>query len=255
MNDFSKARKGVLITGASYGVGQATALAFAREGYDVAITATRAGNLDETCAKLKNTAAEVVPLVLDLGSQASIDAAVDAAVAQLGRLDVLVNNASAHGRHAAVEITREEWGGIIDPNVNGTFFLTQRFARHLIADERGGSVICITSTNALRGAPGRLGYGVSKAAVNHMARMLAVEWAPHGIRVNAIAPGRMMTESPGRQSTAADPQYMETMLKRIPLRRMATADEVAETTLFLASDAAASITGQILAVDGGLMAQ
>jgi NAD(P)-dependent dehydrogenase (short-subunit alcohol dehydrogenase family) len=255
MSDPSTARKSALVTGASYGVGQATALAFAREGYDVAVTATRLGNLDDTRAKLAETGIRVVPLELDLGSQASIDAAVDASVAQLGHLDVLVNNASAHGRQKATEITPEEWDAIFDSNVRGTLFLTQRFARHLIVEDRGGSVICITSTNALRGAPGRLGYGVSKAAVNHMARMLAVEWAPHGIRVNAIAPGRMMTESPGRQSTAADPQYMETMLKRIPLRRMATAEEVAATTLFLASEAAASITGQILAVDGGLMAQ
>ena len=255
MSDRNTDRPAALVTGASYGVGAATALVLARSGYDVAISATRLGNLDRTRTEIEAAGAAVVPLELDLASQDSIDAAMSEAVSRLGRLNVLVNNAGTHGRKPAVDITREDWDSIFVPNLTGTFFLTQQFGRHLIAEKRPGCIICITSTHALRGAPVRLMYGVSKAALHQMMRMLAVEWAPHGIRVNAIAPGRMLTDSPSRQQTAADPDYIENMLKRIPLHRMATAEEVAAAVDYLAGPGGASITGQILVIDGGLTVQ
>ena len=255
MNDRNTDRRAALVTGASYGVGAATALALARSGYDVAISATRLGNLDRTRAEIEAIGVTAVPLELDLASQDSIEAAMGEAVSRLGRLDVLVNNASAHGRKPAVDITRQDWDNIFVPNLTGTFFLTQQFGRHLIADGRPGCIVCITSTHALRGAPVRLMYGVSKGALHQMTRMLAVEWAPHGIRVNAIAPGRMLTDSPSRQQTAADPDYIETMLKRIPLHRMATAEEVAAAVDYLTGPGGVSITGQVLVIDGGLTVQ
>jgi NAD(P)-dependent dehydrogenase (short-subunit alcohol dehydrogenase family) len=138
------------------------------------------------------------------------------------------------------------------PNVTGTFFLTQQVGRHLLAEKRPGSIVFITSTHAIRGAAMRLTYGVSKGALHQMTRMLAVEWAPHGIRVNAVAPGRMLTDSPSRQETGTDPRYIEDMIRRIPLRRLATAEEVAEAVVYLSGTSAASITGQVLVIDGGL---
>ena len=252
MDNQHVARPAAFVTGASYGVGQATALALAGSGFDIAITATSIENLDDTRRKLEAIGVEIVPLKLDLRSPDSIDTAIANATSRLGRLEVLVNNAGAHGRKPAVDITREDWDAMFSPNLTGTFFLTQNFARHLITDGRPGSVINITSTHAFRGAANRVLYGVSKGAIHQMTRMLATEWGPHGIRVNAIAPGRMLTDSPSRQQTGLDPQYIENMIGRIPLRKMATAEEVAETVTYLVSAGASSMTGQILTIDGGL---
>ncbi len=254
MTDGSDGKKAVLITGGSYGVGAASALAFARAGYDVAVTATKLGNLENTVSAVEEAGARAAAFALDLNSQDSIEAAVEGARDKLGRLDVLVNNASAHGRKPAVGITRADWDHVFRPNLDGTFFITQAFARPLIDQGASGSVVNITSTHAIVARKIRVMYGVSKAAINHMTKMLAVEWAEAGIRVNAIAPGRMITDSPSRQKTGQDPNYIKQMVTSIPMHRLPEAEEVAQAGLFLSSDAAATITGQILAIDGGLTA-
>lgn len=245
-------RRAALVTGASYGVGAATALALAREGFDVAVTATKLENLAATIRTLAATDVHVAPAALNLCDRASIAQAVSGIVAALGRLDLLVNNAGANLRKDAVDVTEAEWDAVMDVNLRGTFFLTQAVGRHLIAAGRGGCVINIASTYVLLGAAERSTYGISKAALVGMTRMLAVEWAAHNIRVNAVAPGRLVTPSPSRAGKGADPAYMEAMRKRIPLRRQATVEEVAAAVAYLASPAAASMTGQMLVLDGGL---
>ena len=248
------ARPAAFVTGASYGVGAATALALARDGFDVALSATRAANVAETAAKLRDLGARAVPVALDLRVPASIEAAFGEVAAALGPLDVLVNNAGANLRKAAVDVTAAEWDDVMAINLTGTFFLSRLFGRALIAAARPGSLVNIASTHGLIGAAERSTYGISKAAVIQMTKMLAVEWADHGIRVNAVAPGRLDTPSPSRQDTATDPAYMQAMLKRIPLHRLATAEEVAAAVCYLAGERAASITGHTLVVDGGLIA-
>jgi len=233
-------------------VGAATALALAHDGYDVAVSATRADNLKNTLAALQSTGVRALPLALDLRSQAGIAQAVDEVVADFGGLDLLVNNAGTNLRRLAVDVVPAEWEDMVAVNVTGTFFLTQAVGRHLINTGRQGCVITIASTHALVGAPERSTYGIVKAALVQMTRMLAVEWASHGIRVNAIAPGRMETASPSRAQKGADPQYMAAMLARIPLHRLCTPEEVAASVVYLASPAAASVTGQVLVLDGGL---
>ncbi len=247
-------RRAALVTGASYGVGAATALALAREGFDVAVTATKPENLAATVNALEMLGARVVPAVLDLRDQASLAQQADEIIAALGGLDVLVNNAGANLRKNATEVTAQEWDAVMAVNLRGTFFLTQQVGRHLIAARRGGCIVNIASTYALVGAAERSTYGISKAALVGMTRMLAVEWAEHNIRVNAVAPGRLDTSSPSRAEKGADPAYMEAMLKRIPLRRQASVEEVAAAVVYLASPAAASMTGQVLVLDGGLTA-
>jgi NAD(P)-dependent dehydrogenase (short-subunit alcohol dehydrogenase family) len=196
----------------------------------------------------------VVPLVLDLRAHDGVARAFGEAVAALGRLDLLVNNAAVNLRRLALDVTPDEWDAVIDTNARGTFFLSQQAGRHWIARGEPGRIVNIASAHGLVGAAERSTYGISKAAVIHMTRMLAVEWGEHGIRVNAVAPGRMQTDSPSRAGKGNDPAYMAAMLKRIPLRRLATPEEVASAVCWLASPEAASVTGQTIILDGGLTA-
>jgi NAD(P)-dependent dehydrogenase (short-subunit alcohol dehydrogenase family) len=243
-----------LVTGASYGVGAACALALARAGHDVAVTATSSTNLQQTLDAIGAIGGRAIPLMLDLRDQAGIERIFAGTLDAFGRIDVLINNAGVNLRRNAVDVSREEWRSVMDVNVGGTFFLSQRVARHWIEGKQPGCIVNIASAHGLIGAPERSTYGISKAALIHMTRMLAIEWAPHGIRVNAVAPGRMQTESPSRAQKGTDPAYMAAVLARIPLHRLATADEVAAAVCWLASAEAGSVTGQTLVMDGGLTA-
>ena len=240
-----------LVTGTSTGIGQVIALALARAGYDLAITELDTGALAETLRHpdLKNR--KVVPLPLDLRSQDSIAAAFDAAVQQLGAIDLLVNNAGRALIMPVADVTRIEWDDVIDTNLRGTFFLTQRFGRYCIETRRGGAVVTIASTHGMTGIAGRAVYGIAKAGLIQMTRMLAIEWAEHGIRANAIAPATVLT--PSRAEMLSDPAARQKMLARIPSGRFVTPEEVAGAVVYLAS--AASVTGHTLALDGGLTAQ
>ena len=239
------------VTGTSTGIGQVIALALARAGYDLAITELDTGALAETLRHpdLKNR--KVVPLGLDLRQQDSIAAAFDAATQQLGAIDLLVNNAGRALIKPVVDVTRTEWDEVIDTNLRGTFFLTQRFGRYCIETRRGGAVVTIASTHGMTGIAGRAVYGIAKAGLIQMTRMLAIEWAGHGIRANAIAPATVLT--PSRAEMLSDPAARQKMLARIPSGRFVTPEEVAAAVVYLAS--AASVTGHTLALDGGLTAQ
>jgi NAD(P)-dependent dehydrogenase (short-subunit alcohol dehydrogenase family) len=219
----------------------------------VALTATNAKNLAGVVGELQ-AAADVILIELNLREQTSIEAAVAKVIEHFGKIDVLVNNAGANLVGKAVDVTRADWESLFATNVTGTFFLTQQVGRHLMARGAPGRIITIASVQAFIGAAGRSAYGISKAALVQMTRMLAIEWAEYDITVNAVAPGRLDTQSPSRASTGSDPAYMEAMLKRIPLHRLATAEEVAGTVAFLASPAARTITGQTIVIDGGLSA-
>ncbi len=247
-------RKVALVTGASYGVGAATALALARDGFDLVLTATRADHLEPSLAAVRDLGRQAAGIALDLRAQASIEKAAAAAIGAFGRVDVLVNNAGVNLRSKAVDTARGDFENVLATNVTGTFFLTQAIGRYLIAQQRAGRIVMIASAHALVGAAERSVYGISKAALVQMARMLAIEWADYGITVNAVAPGRLDTASPSRAKTGADKTYMEAMLRRIPLHRLASVEEVAAAVAFLAGPNAASITGQTIVIDGGLTA-
>ncbi len=245
-------RRTAFVTGASSGIGMAIALELARDDCNLAISATRIENLADVRAKLEATGAHVLPVVLDVQSPASVQRASDAVIAAFGGIDVLVNNAGITLRQAAVDITPEEWNAVIGTNVTGTFYLCQQMGRHCIATKRAGRIVNLASTYGVIGFPQRSAYGVSKGAIIQMTRMLAIEWAEHGICVNAVAPGTVAT--PSRVAALSDGKTMEMLLNRIPLHRFVTAEEVASTVRFLAGPGAASITGQTLLVDGGLTA-
>ncbi len=249
-NQETKAKKTAFVTGASQGIGAATAVELARDGFDVAVSSTRPAKLAATIRQIEEEGACAVTVALDVRSHASIERAMAEVIGAFGRLDVLVNNAGVPLTMPALEVTRAGWETVIATNLTGSFFMSQQMGRHLVSQKRPGCVISIASTHGLVAMSGRSTYGISKAAIIHMTRMLAEEWAEHGIRVNAIAPGRV--DTPSRAASAADPAYVEMALGRIPMRRFGTAEEVAGTVRYLASPQAAYITGQTLILDGGL---
>ena len=238
------------MTGASQGIGAELAVAFARDGYDVAVSSMRREKLADVVARIQAAGARAVPVQLDLRSQASIEGAMAEVVGGLGTVDVLINNAGVPLKKPALDVTPGDWDTMIDTNLAGTFFMTQQMGRHLVAARRPGCVISIASTHGLVSMELRVLYGIAKAGVIHMTRMLAYEWADHGIRVNAIAPGRVNT--PSREASLADPVFLEHALGRVPMRRFAEPHEVAAAACYLASPQAAYITGQTLVLDGGL---
>jgi 2-deoxy-D-gluconate 3-dehydrogenase len=241
-----------LITGTAAGLGRAIAAGLAREGYDLALTELDTAMLKDTLADPAIADRKAVAVALDLRSQASITAAFDRATRELGDIDLLVNNAGRALLKPVVDVTDAEWDDVIDTNLKGAFFLSQLFGRHCIAQRRPGAIVSIASTHGMTGIAGRSVYGISKAGLIQMTRMLAIEWADKNIRVNAIAPTTVMTES--RQALLNEPKARQTALSRIPTGRFATPQEVAAAVVYLASPSAASVTGHTLTVDGGLTA-
>jgi NAD(P)-dependent dehydrogenase (short-subunit alcohol dehydrogenase family) len=246
-------RRTAFVTGASQGIGAAIAVALARDGYDVALSSRHPEALADTAAQVIGAGARALPVELDVLSESGVERAMHAVLDGFGQLEVLVNNAGITSQKSALEITRAEWEAIVATNLTGTFFMSQQMGRHLVAAKRPGSIINIGSTHGLVGVPLRVAYGSSKGGMMQLTRLLAIEWAEHGIRVNAIAPGRVETAS--RAALNREPGYRERVLKRIPLGRFTTSEEVAAAVCYLASPAASYITGQTLILDGGLTAQ
>ena len=246
-------RRTAFVTGASQGIGAAVAVALARDGCDVAVSSTDPAKLSGTLAAICAAGAKGVAVALDVRSQSAIEQAMAKVLDACGHLDVLVNNAGVPLHKPALEMTGAEWDSVMGVNLTGAFFMSQQMGRHLVKSARPGCIVNVASTHGLVGMDRRSAYGIAKAAVMHMTRMLAIEWAEHRIRVNAVAPGRV--DTPSRAGLLAEAGYRDRALGRIPLERFATAEEVAAAVRYLASPEAAYVTGQTLVLDGGLTAQ
>lgn len=242
-------RRRALITGASVGLGQAIAVALAREGYALALADLETAPMVETLGKPDVAATKAIAVTLDVRSQDSIAQAFRQAADALGGVDLLVNNAGRPLTKPAIEVTWEEWDDVMAINTKGAFFLSTLFARECFARETRGSIVNIASTHGITGVSLRSVYGISKAAIAHMTRMLAIEWATRGVRVNAVAPGAV--ETPSRAENFRDPKKRQAALDRIPIGRFPYAEEIAAAVRYLASPEAEAVTGHVLVVDGG----
>jgi NAD(P)-dependent dehydrogenase (short-subunit alcohol dehydrogenase family) len=240
-----------LVTGASYGIGGASAAALAHSGYDVGVTDLDTASTSATLSRVEEAGGKSFAFTLDVCNQASIETCLDKAYQAFGQVDLLVNNAGKPSPRAPiVDITRDVWDGIIAVNMTGAFFMSQQYAKRQMALGRPGLIISLASTFGIIGLSGASVYGISKAAVSHMTKMMAIEWASEGIRANAVAPGSTATET--RIKNQQDPKTGPAMRARVPLNRFAEPDEIAAAISYLASPAASYITGHTLVLDGGL---
>lgn len=243
------ADKVVLVTGAQQGIGRAIALAFAKAGADVAVNWFNDENAAGEVGDGVRSAGRRSTLVqADMADFAAVRGMVAAVERELGPIDVLVNNAGVFPRVPVLEMTERDWDYVMDVNLKGAFFCAQAAAKSMVAGGRPGVIINLTSGAAFRGSPRGTHYCASKGGLLSMTRQMALELAPHRIRVNAIAPGLTDTAQPRYGSTEDE---LAAAGRAIPLGRMARPEEIARSAVFLASDDAGFITGQCLHVNGG----
>jgi meso-butanediol dehydrogenase/(S,S)-butanediol dehydrogenase/diacetyl reductase len=238
--------KRILITGGAGGIGTATAARFLKEGARVIVLDRDEAALDRLRAELPGLGGMIVADVSDADDVAR---AFDELDAQVGGLDVLVNNAGISMRHNFTDITPQEWRQVIDVNLNGLFFVAQQAARRMLAGP-GGVILNMGSTNGLMGYPYYADYNASKAGVIELTRSMALELAP-GVRVNAVCPGFVLTPM---QEAEYSLDMQRAFAAKIPLARLGRPEDVASLFAFLASDEAAFITGQCFVIDGGEIA-
>ena len=235
-----------LVTGASRGIGRAIARAFAAEGAKVVLAARDATKLGEAVSEIRAAGGQAEPLELDVASRASVEAGVGGIVERHGRIDHLVANAGVTRDNLLLRMKDAEWQQVIETNLTGVFLCTQAVLKPMLK-QRSGRIVTITSVVGLGGNAGQANYAASKAGIVGFTKSVAREVASRGITANAIAPGFIETD----MTAAMTDKAREAVLGQVPLGRVGRPEDVAGAALFLVSDAAAYVTGQVLAVDGG----
>jgi 2-deoxy-D-gluconate 3-dehydrogenase len=241
--------KTAVITGASRGLGRHIALALAEAGADVALIGRMLAELEPVAQEARGMGRRAALVTADVSDESAGRRAIEEAAGQLGGIDILVNNAGTNVQQSTLEITPEVWDAIIDLNFRGAFFVAQAAARAMVARGRGGRIINMSSQMAEVGFYKRAAYCASKAGMLGFTRAMAIELAPHGIRVNAVGP--TFIDSPLAREMMQDRQIAEEVLRRLPIGRLGRMEEVAAAVVFLATDGADLITGHHLLVDGG----
>ena len=238
------AGRAALVTGASRGIGREIAKALAGAGAKVACVATNTELLNSLVGEIGNGA---IALTCDVSKPAEIEATVEKAAAQLGGLDILVNNAGVTRDNLLLRIKEEDWDAVLDTNLKAPYLFIKAAGRYLMRS-KAGRIINISSVAGLLGNAGQANYASSKAGLIALTKTAARELGSRAVCVNAVAPGFIKTD----MASKVDPKVIEGVLQQLPLRRLGEAKEIAAAVLFLASDHAGYITGQVLVVDGGM---
>lgn len=240
--------KVALVTGASRGIGRAVALALAEAGSDVGCVGRNTSDLAATAAAVEGGGRRAVAVSADVTNADQVERMVGRVVEALGRVDILVNNAGAVLGKAAEKVNAVEWRALLEVDLTGAFLCAQAAGRQMIA-QRSGRIINIGSIFGELGTQGFAAYAAAKAGLHSLTRSLAYEWARYGITVNCIAPGYVGTDF--NRAALANPETRDRILSRIPLGRVAEPEEVGPLAVYLASDASAFMTGQVIFLDGG----
>jgi len=245
---FDLTGKVALVTGAARGLGRDCALALANAGADLALGLRDINSGNELVTEIENLGRNALPLQMDVLQIQEISAAIEKTSNHYGHLDILVNNVGVAPESPAATITEEIFDYTLDANLKGTFFVTQAAAKVMIR-QKSGKIINISSQAGFVALPNETVYCMTKAAINHLTKCLAVEWAEHNINVNAVAPTFIRT--PGTEEYLSDSNNLESVLSKIPLGRIGEPKEVSGAVVFLASPAASLITGEVMLIDGG----
>jgi NAD(P)-dependent dehydrogenase (short-subunit alcohol dehydrogenase family) len=249
MNRFSLEGKVALVTGAGRGIGKALALGLAQDGADLVCLSRTESEVAATAAACRELGRRAMAVTADITRKEQVEAAVAAALDQMGRIDILVNNAGMNIRTPALDLPEKDWDTVVDTNLKGPFLVAQTVGQHMCR-AGGGRIINIASVGGGVALRTGVAYGSSKAGLIHMTRVLALEWAKFGVTVNAIGPWYFKTSL--TEKVLADPQYLAEILARTPLKRVGELEELVGPVVFLASDASSYVTGQCLYVDGGM---
>ncbi len=239
--------KVALVTGGAQGIGKAIALLLAQNGADIAVSDINLEKADETAKEIESMGRRAMAIRANVASPADVEKMVESILAQLGRIDILINNAGIARDKLILRMTEEDWDAVLDVNLKGTFNCTRAVVKHM-SKQRSGKIVNIASVVGEMGNGGQANYSASKAGVIGLTKTIAREFAQRGINVNAIAPGYIQTS----MTDALSDKAKETLRSMIPMERLGRPEDVAEAVLFLVSDASSYITGHVLRVNGGI---